>query len=64
MSLELLVRIAARLRALSESEFASLRRLIETGEEDELLPAVADALADCTDISDAFQRAPDLRLVS
>lgn len=62
MPLELLVRLGARMRAMSEAEFLALRALIEQGDEQrDHLPAVCDALADLTEISEAFDR-PTLRL--
>lgn len=57
MELELLMKLAARLRNLTENEFVALRDLVERGEEqDEHLDAASQALVDCLDISEAHQR--------
>lgn len=60
MSLELLVRLGARMRQMSPAEFAALRKMIESGEEQpQFLPAVADALLDMTRISEEFNAADE-----
>jgi hypothetical protein len=65
MQIDLLVRLAARLRTLSEEEFAALRELAERGNDNTPhLTAVSQALIDCIDISEAYQLCPRLRLVA
>jgi hypothetical protein len=57
MDLELLVKLAARLRGLSEESFLALKQIVENGAEDEAhLPNVAQALSDCIDITNDHNR--------
>jgi hypothetical protein len=57
MDLELLIRLSARIRALTEQQFLALRDMIEHGnEQEEHVPAVSQCLSDCIDISEAYQR--------
>jgi hypothetical protein len=64
MSIALMVRLAARLRALSEAEFIALKKLVDEGSEDpEFLGAIAEAISDCLDLTNAFNESPKLRLV-
>jgi hypothetical protein len=52
MDLELLVKLSARIRQLSDEQFAALQQLVETADEQtEHLPAVAQALSDCIDLT-------------
>ena len=53
MTLEMTIRIAARLRGLTAEEFDALRRMIEAGDEPQDEPTLAnvcEALADCADL--------------
>lgn len=64
MSLNLLIQLGARMRCLSEDQFVALKALIQYGDENrDHLPAVADCLEDMTQMSDAFNAEPKLRLV-
>jgi hypothetical protein len=64
MDMELLVKLAARMRAMTEEQFLALRQIVEHGAEDQAhLPNVAQALSDCIDITNAHNERPYLRLV-
>jgi len=64
MELQLLVKLAGRLRSLSEREFMALVALVERGEErEEHLDSVSKALLDCIQISDEHTMHPRMRLV-